>query len=49
MGASLPTRIKEHFNAVETSQFTFNQKVKGYAIRWEGYGYCVFGILREYC
>jgi hypothetical protein len=28
MGASLPTRIKERFNAIETSKFTFNQKVK---------------------
>jgi hypothetical protein len=22
---------------METSQFTFNQKVEGYAISWEGY------------
>jgi hypothetical protein len=28
MGASLPTRIKACFNAMETSRFTFNQKVK---------------------
>jgi hypothetical protein len=30
MGASLPTRIKARFNAMETSQFTFsfNQKFK---------------------
>jgi hypothetical protein len=25
MSASLPTRIKACFNAIETSQFTFNQ------------------------
>jgi hypothetical protein len=28
MGSSLPTRIKERFNAVETSQSTFNQKAR---------------------
>jgi hypothetical protein len=39
MGASLPTRIKACFSAMETSQFTFNQKVQGseYAVNWEGY------------
>jgi hypothetical protein len=39
MGASLPTRIKACFNAVEISQFTFNQKVEGYVISWDGYAY----------
>jgi hypothetical protein len=28
MGTSLPTRIKAFFNAMEASQFTFNQKFK---------------------
>jgi hypothetical protein len=40
MGASLPTRI----NAMGTSQFTFIQKVYGYAINWEGYAYHVLGF-----
>jgi hypothetical protein len=44
MGASLSTRIKECFNAMETSQSTFNQKVYGYAISWEGYAYRVLGF-----
>jgi hypothetical protein len=41
MGASLLTQIKACFNVVQTSQFTFNQKVQGYAISWEGYAYCI--------
>jgi hypothetical protein len=45
--ASLPTRIKSCFNAMETSQFTFKQKVQGYAISWEGYAYSFFGIVRS--
>jgi hypothetical protein len=44
LGASLPTRTKACFNAKETSQFTFNQKVEGYAISWEGYAYHVLGF-----
>jgi hypothetical protein len=46
-GASLPTRIKACFNAMETSQFTFNQKLQGYvryATSWEGYAYRVLGF-----
>jgi hypothetical protein len=39
MGASLPTEIKACFNGVEISQFTFNQKVEGNVISWEGYAY----------
>jgi hypothetical protein len=42
MGASLPTQIKACFNAMETSQFTFNPKV--YAVSWEGYAYRVLGF-----
>jgi hypothetical protein len=47
MGASLPTRIKAFFNAMEISQFTFNQKVSGHehAISWEGFAYHVLGFL----
>jgi hypothetical protein len=41
MGASQPTRTKARFSAMKTSQFTFNQKVQGYAITWEGYASCV--------
>jgi hypothetical protein len=43
MGASLPTRIKACFSAMETSQFnfSFNQKLWGYAISWNGYAYRV--------
>jgi hypothetical protein len=44
MSASLATRIKAYFNAMETSQFTFNQKAEGYAISWKGYAYCVLGF-----
>jgi hypothetical protein len=44
MGASLPTRIKACFNAVELSQFTFNQKAEGYVISWEGYAYRALGF-----
>jgi hypothetical protein len=50
MDASLPTRIKECFSAMETSQLTFHQNVQSYVIRWEGYAYpACFWILREYC
>jgi hypothetical protein len=47
MVASLPTQIKACFTVMETSQFTFNQKVQGYknAIIWEGYAYHVLGFL----
>jgi hypothetical protein len=49
MDASLPTKIKACFNAIETSQFTFsfNQKVQvyKYSISWEGYAYHVLGFL----
>jgi hypothetical protein len=42
MGASLTTRIKGCFNAMETSQFTFNQKLEVYyAVSWEGYAFRV--------
>jgi hypothetical protein len=47
IGASLPTRVKACFNALKTSQFTFNPKVLGYecSISWEGYADRVFGFL----
>jgi hypothetical protein len=44
MGAILPTRIKACFNARETSQFTFNQKVYGYTFNWEGYNHRDLGF-----
>jgi hypothetical protein len=46
MSASVPTRIKACLNAMDTSYFTFNQKVEAYecAIGWEGYAYCVLGF-----
>jgi hypothetical protein len=44
MGESLPTRIKACFSAMETSQFTFNQKAEGYVISWEGYTYRLLGF-----
>jgi hypothetical protein len=44
MGASLPTQIKACFNAMETSQFTFNQKVYGYVVSWEDYAYRILGF-----
>jgi hypothetical protein len=46
MGALLQTRINACFSAMETSQFTFSQKVQGYeySICWEGYAYRVLGF-----
>jgi hypothetical protein len=44
MGASLPTRIRACLRALEKFRFTFNQKVQGYAISWEGYAYRVLGL-----
>jgi hypothetical protein len=41
---SLPTQIKACSNAMETSQFTSNQKVCGYTISWKGYAYHVLGF-----
>jgi hypothetical protein len=40
MGASLPTRIKACFNALETSQFAFNLKVYEVmlAVFWDSQG-----------
>jgi hypothetical protein len=32
MGASLPTRIKVCFSAMETSQFTFNQNARKFKV-----------------
>jgi hypothetical protein len=37
-GASRPARIKACFSAMETSHFTFNQKVY-FAVSWEVYAY----------
>jgi hypothetical protein len=38
--------MKAFFNAMGTSQFTFNQKVYSYSypISWKGYVYCVLGF-----
>jgi hypothetical protein len=44
MGVSLPIQIEACFNAMETSQFTFNQNVYGSAISWEGHTYRVSGL-----
>jgi transposase len=51
MGASLPTQIKVCFNAMETSQFTFNQKAPSLRLRHQLGRLCLpcFEILREYC
>jgi hypothetical protein len=43
MSASLPTQIKACFNAVGTSQFSFDKK-EGYPISWEGYAHHVLGF-----
>jgi hypothetical protein len=37
-------KLKACFNAMETSQFTFNQKVYSYDISWESYAYHVSGF-----
>jgi hypothetical protein len=37
-------KLKACFNAMETSQFTFNQKVYSYTISWESYAYHVLGF-----
>jgi hypothetical protein len=46
VGASLPTRIKEYFNAMEISQCTFKEKFSGYeyAVSWENYVYRIVGF-----
>jgi hypothetical protein len=51
MGGSLPTRIKACFNAMETSQFTFNQKARSLGLRHQLGRLCLlcFEIVREYC
>jgi hypothetical protein len=47
MGGSLPTRIRVCFNAVETSQFTFNQKARSLSLRHQlrRYAYRVWRFL----
>jgi hypothetical protein len=48
-GASLPTRIKACFSAMETTNFTFNQKsLRLHHQLGRFYSPC-FGILTEYC
>jgi hypothetical protein len=49
MDASLPTRIKAYINAMETSQFTFNQKARCLRLCHQLGTLCLpcFGILRE--